>query len=195
MQESPSLPADLNVSAITKQLGCSSGKTKLACAVCDEFGKADRFTGKTPSGEGRWFGRAYIVEKGRERTEYRVLLTRALPTARVGKYSLPLGITIAPLAPELGSEAGRLWTKMSGPRHRGNRKNLVFKYLEGLEPKGEKGAINTAGMSVQLIAEPTEDIGYLRQPTLKKLLLIMPARAMNAAPGDGIYAEFWQAVW
>jgi hypothetical protein len=195
LPESPSYPADLDVNRLLKQLHCTERDTKHACAVCNEFGKAERFTGKTPSGEGRWFGRATVIENGKERREYRLLLARTLPTARVGKFSLPLGISIAPVPPDLEMEAGRLWTRMSGSRHRGNRKNLVFKQLEALEPKGEQGAINTLGMSVQLIAEPTADIGYLRQPSLKKLLLVMPARGLNAAPGDGTYAEFWQAVW
>lgn len=190
-----SYPADLNVSEVARNLNCAKRQTKKACEVWEEFGKAERFTGKTPSGEGRWFGRAYVVEKRKERTEHWILLSRIVPTARVGANSLPLGISIAPIPPELEMEAGRLWTRMSGRRHRGNRKNLAFRYLEAFEPKGEKGAINTTGMSVQLIGELSEDIAYLRQPSLKKLLLVQPARGLNAEPGDGTYAEFWQAVW
>jgi hypothetical protein len=84
---------------------------------------------------------------------------------------------------------------MSGSRHRGNRKNLVFKFLDAYQPKGEQSVISTTGMSVQIISGLSEDIGYLRQPELKRLLMVRPARGRDAAPGDGMFAEFWQAVW
>ena len=80
-------------------------------------------------------------------------------------------------------------------RHRGSKKNLACRYVESYAPTGERGAINTTGSSVQLITEVSEDVTYLRQPSLKKLLLVRVSRAREAEPGDGVYAELWQAVW
>lgn len=193
----PSYPTELNPKSVESGLDCRSLVHKHACRIWKEFSSVEgtRFTGKSPSGESRWFGRGYVVEKGKERFRYLVLTVRPVPTMRVGPSSLPLMIGLAPLPPELEREGDALWRRMSGPRHRGNRKNLAFKFLEGFTPKNEQGAINTTGISVQLIAAPGADIGYLRQPELKRLLLVQPSRALEATTGDGTYAEFWQATW
>jgi hypothetical protein len=192
-----SFPVDLNETELTGKLDCKSGKVKNACGVWEEFRKAtnQRFTGKSPSGESRWFGKAYVVDKGIERTEYTLLVSRPVPTMQVCPSCLAYVIATAPIPDELTQEAVALWRRMSSSRHRGNQKNLSFKFLESYVPKGEQGAINTSGMSVQLIAGPSEEIGYLRQPELKKLLLVRRDRGLDATPGDGTYAEFWQAIW
>jgi hypothetical protein len=190
-----SYPPDLNLAEVTRKLDCGKGKSKHACEVWAEFNRAGRFTGETPSGEGRWFGRAHVVEKGVERSEYLLLVSRHVPTARVGPSDLPLMICTAPFAIELQVEAGHLWAKMNHGAHRGKNKNLAFRYLESYEPKDERGAINTTGPSVRLIGKLSEDIAYLRQPERKRLLMVQPAGGNDAAPGDGLYAEFWQAIW
>jgi hypothetical protein len=192
-----SYPSDLNAAEVTRKLDCKSGKFESACTVWEEFQKAttDRFTGKAPSGESRWFGKIYQVDNGKETTSFAVLVCRPVPTMRVGQSSLPFMISVAPLPPELTQESVKLWRRMSGSRHRGNQKNQSFKYLEAYQPKDEQGVINTTGSSVQLITAPTEDVGYLRQVGLKRLLLVRPSRGLHAAPGDGLYAEFWQAIW
>ncbi len=190
-----SYPADLNLADVVRKLGCKQGKAKDACAVCKEFETAGRFTGDTPSGQGRWFGKAYRVQKGEQTTEYWVLVSRHVPTATVGPSSLPLSVSIAPVPSELWVEGARLFSSMSHSRHRGSRRNLAMKFVEAYEPKEGQGAINTTGASVQLIAAIGQDIGYLRQPSLKRLLVVRPSRAMDAAPGDGVYAELWQAAW
>jgi hypothetical protein len=130
-----------------------------------------------------------------ERSEYLLLVSRHVPTARVGPSDLPLMISTASFAIELQTEAAHLWNKMNHGAHRGKNRNLAFRYLESYEPKDERGAIDTTGPSVQLIGKLTEDVAYLRQPERKKLLMVQPARGNDAAAGDGIYAVFWQAVW
>jgi len=193
----PSYPAELNPKSLEPGLDCRSPVHKNACRIWKEFSSSEggRFTGKSPSGENRWFGRGYVVAKGEEHMDYLALTVRPVPTMRVGPSSLPLMVGLGALPPELEREGDALWRRMSGPRHRGNQKNLAWKFLERFAPKHEQGAINTTGTSVQLIAAPGDDIGYLRQPELKRLLLIRPSRALDAKSGDGTYAEFWQATW
>jgi len=96
---------------------------------------------------------------------------------------------------EVQVEAAALWRKLGQGRHRANQRNLAFKHLEAFVPKDEHGAINTTGSSVQLTGKIGDDIGYLRQPELKRLLLVRPSLANNANPGDGTYADLWQATW
>jgi hypothetical protein len=190
-----SYPSDIKLTEVKQQLDCAKGTLKNACAVVKEFESAPRFKADTPSGESRWFGKAYIVEKGTERMEYLMLVSRTVPTATVGASSLPLGISMGGFPIEVQVEAATMWRKLSSGRHRTNRRNLAFKHLEAFEPKNEQGAINTTGTSVQLIPKLGEDIGYLRQPELKRLLMVRPSLARDSSPGDGTYVEFWQATW
>ncbi len=190
-----SYPPDINLGEVTRKLDCAKGTAKQACSVLKEFEQGERFTGKSPSGESRWFGKAYVVDKGVERMEYLLLVARQVPTARVGASSLPLGISMGSFPIEVQVEAATLFRKLSQGRHRAGPRNLAFKHLEAFVPKDDNGAINTTGSSVQLTGKLGEDIGYLRQPELKKLLLVRPSLANDSSPGDGTYAELWQAIW
>jgi hypothetical protein len=189
-------PPDIDLAQLEKSLGCVGPGGKKACAVIAEFAKAGRWTSNRPSGEERWFGRAYVIEKGKERDEYVLLVSRTVPTARVGADDLPFMLSFAPLPMEFQYEAGKLWSTMShGIRHRGPKKSPANRYVESYTPTGERGMANTAGPSVVLITELSEDTAYLRRESMKRLLFVRPAKAANADPGDGTYAEFWQATW
>ena len=62
----PPAPADIDVNALSNDLKCSKTGPKQACRVIKEFAQAQRFTAQTPSGEGRWVGQVFTVEKGVE---------------------------------------------------------------------------------------------------------------------------------
>jgi hypothetical protein len=189
-------PPDIDLAQLDKPLGCAGPGGKKACAVIADFAKAGRWTSNRPSGEERWFGRAYMIEKGAERDEYVLLMSRTVPTARVGPDDLPFMLSFAPLPTEFQYEAGKLWSTMShGVRHRGPKKSPANRYVESYTPTSERGVANTAGPSVVLITELSEDTAYLRRAGMKRLLLVRPAKAASADPGDGTYAEFWQATW
>jgi hypothetical protein len=196
-------PADIDVAQLNKSLGCPplgskpAPGSKQACAVIAEFAQAGRWTSNRPSGEERWFGRASVIEKGAERDEYVLLMSRTVPTARVGPDDLPFMVSYAALPTEFQYEAGKLWSTMShGIRHRGPKKSPANRYVESYTPTNERGVANTAGPSVMLITELSEDAAYFRRAGMKKLLFVRPAnKAANAEPGDGTYAEFWQATW
>ena len=195
-------PPDIDVSQLNKSLGCPALGSKPApgakgaCTVIAEFAQAGRWTSNRPSGEERWFGRANVIEKGEEREEYVLLMSRTVPTARVGPGDLPFMISYAPLPTDFQYEAGKLWRTMTrGTRHRGPKKSPANRYVESYTPTNERGVANTAGPSVVLITELSEDTAYFRRASMKKLLFVRPAKAANAQAGDGTYAEFWQATW
>ncbi len=190
-----SYPEDLPIPQLKQKLACGKGSSRKACAIVDEFATAQRFTGKTPSGESRWLGRARIVESGNERTEYMVLYVHTVPTARVGANSLPLMLGMSLLPRDARHDAARVFGTLSRSRHRANRNEPIMRLVETYVPKTERGLVSTKGASVQTIEQVSEDASYLRQPELKKLLLIKPALGMDAKPGDGTYAEFWQTAW
>lgn len=189
-------PPDLDLAELARQLGCDRGRNKNPCGILAEFGRAGRFTGKTPSGESRWFGRAFVIEQGKERVEYVTLVSRQVPLAQVGAGDLPLMISLAPIPEEHQAEAPRLWSSMSvSSRHRCAQKSLACRYVQSYVPAGERGATNTTGPSVRLLTELNEGATYLRQASLKKLLVVRSSGSANAQPGDGSYAELWQASW
>ncbi|MFC1642108.1 hypothetical protein ACFL5O_05385 [Myxococcota bacterium] len=124
------------------------------------------------------------------------MVSKSVPTARVGPNDLPLMLSIAPIPEEYQKQAVKLWNKMAhSARHRGSKSNRACQYVESYVPTHELGATNTTGSSVRLIAGVSGDVTYLRQPSLKKLLVVSVAQTMGAEPGDGSYAELWQAVW
>lgn len=190
-----SQPSDLQPSELQRALGCRANPSKKPCSILDEFSRAERFKADTPSGESRWLGRAYHVEKGVESEQFLLLHCHRMPTAQVRPGSLPLALSTSDLPIEVQVEAKRMWMSLSQGRHRANRRNLAFRFIEQYEPKLEKGLIDTAGASVQTLGELTEDAAYLRQSSLKRLLLVQPSKQTNSQVGDGTYAEFWQATW
>lgn len=188
-------PADLDLTEVMRALGCGARSAKMHCSVLAEFATAGRFTGETPSGESRWLGRAYRIESGVERAEFLLLHCHKVPTAKVHPGSLPLTFSTSSLPVEVQVEAKRMWTSLSHGRHRANRRNLAFQFIEQYQPRTELGLIETTGTSLRSLGELSDDAIYLRQPSLKRLLLVQPARQVRSRAGDGTYAEFWQATW
>jgi hypothetical protein len=189
-------PLDVEVAKLQKALRCGATERDDACGVLARFAKAGRFILDVPSGEGRWFGRAYVVEQGKERFQYVTMLARRLPTARVGPGELPLSVGIDPLPGQFVVFGQDLWSGLESSKgRRAKKKNPAFGYLKAYAPKAERGAMNTQGASVQTLGEIGEDTGYFRQESLKRIYLVRPATAGAAAPGDGTYAALWMAVW
>lgn len=188
-------PVDLDLGALEKNLSCGRGSVKAACDVVEQFVKASHFDGKTPSGESRWLGRAQVVEGGKARTEYWALYLHTVPTARVGAGALPLMVGMAPIPTRAHSHASRVFGTLSRGKHRAKSSDPILRMLEEFQPKDERALVQTTGVSAQTIEAVSEDVAFLRQPELKKLLVIRPALGGAANAGDGIYMEFWQTTW
>ena len=86
----PPAPTDMDVAALEHDLNCSKTGPKQACRIVKEFASSQRYTAKTPSGEGRWVGQAYTVEKGVEKERDLILWAKTVPTSQVGPGDLPI---------------------------------------------------------------------------------------------------------
>jgi hypothetical protein len=174
-----------------QQLGCSAGKGKHACPILSEFARAGRWTGETPSGEGRWFGTAYTLTKGSEKKQPVILLAKRAPTSQVGPSDLPIRVAIGSLPESTWHDAEKLITALSSSSNV-SWHNPSVKYVREFSSGTEQGAVATVGPSARLIAE--ENV-YLRQGAGRKVLMVRTATGPSGAAGDGTYAELWATTW
>jgi hypothetical protein len=189
----PPLPPDLDVRALEHQLNCSGGRHGHACRILHEFGQATKGIGQVPSGEGRWMGRTFRVDKGREKVELEVLAASNVPQASVGPTDLPLRVAMAPLPKEKRRDGAKLARALS---HGDTvaRTNKALPFVKEWTSANGRIAMATDGPSVRLIAE---EATYVRQVGQKVLVVKMRAAVPGVVttPGDGAYAELWAVTW
>ncbi len=187
----PPAPADMDVTALERDLNCSKTGPKQVCRVLKEFGSAQRYTAKTPSGEGRWVGQAFTVEKGVEKEREIILWAKSIPTSQVGPGDLPIKVGFDFFADDLKSHAEKLVRSLSHGDPP-SPKNQAFPFVQSFVPTKQRVIVNTAGQSVHVTAE--ESI-YIRAKAPRSVYIVNPSNAQGAAAGDGMYAELWLAVW
>jgi hypothetical protein len=189
----PSLPPDLDVKALERQLNCSGGRHGSACRILHEFAQASKGIGQVPSGEGRWMGKTIRVEKGRDRVELEVLAASNVAQASVSPTDLPLRIAMAPLPKEKRRDGAKLARALA---HGDSvaRTNKALPFVKDWTSANGRIAMATDGPSVRLIAE---EATYVRQAGQKVLVVKMKAAVPGVAntPGDGAYAELWAVTW
>lgn len=186
----PVSPKDLDVAALEQDLGCAKSSSPKACRILKDFSQAQRFTAKTPSGEGRWIGSAVSVEKGVETSRHLVLWAKQVPTSQVGPGDLPVkaGFDFIPVGLKLQSEKlMRALVRNADPPE----SNPAYQFAKAFVPARQRVMTATAGASVCLISEASV---YLRTAPPRKVYLINPAPS-TAAAGDGVYAELWLGDW
>jgi len=186
----PVAPKDLELQALERDLGCGKAGHPKACRVIKDFAQSQRFTARTPSGEGRWIGPAVVVEQGIETVRHLVLWCKTVPTSQVSPGDLPVkcGFELLPNGLKLQSEKlMRALTRAADPPE----SNPAYQLAHGFVAKEPRTLANTAGPSVHMTAERSV---YLRFAPLRKVYLVSPA-GTDAASGDGIYAELWLGDW
>ena len=191
----PPLPPDLDVHALERQLNCSHGRHGHACRILREFGQATKGIAQVPSGEGRWMGKTFRVEKGREKVELEVLAASNVPAASVGPTDLPLRVAMAPLPKD--KRLIRDGAKLARALSHGDtvaRTNKALPFAKEWTSANGRIAMATDGPSVRLIAE---EATYVRQTGQKVLVIKMKASVPGVVspPGDGAYAELWAVTW
>lgn len=186
----PAAPADMDVSALEKDLNCAKTGPKQACRVVKEFALAQRYTARTPSGEGRWIGRAFVVEKGVETEREIILWAKVVPTSQVGPGDLPIKVGYDFFPDELKTHAEKL-VRTLGRGDSPSPMNQAFPYAKAFVPAKQRAMVNTAGQSVHVTSEESV---YLRAKQPRLVYLVNTASG-SAAPGDGMYAELWLADW
>jgi len=180
-------PADIDVAALKKKLGCTDARRSV-CRVLGEFGDANRFAPRIPSGEGRFIGTAYSNEKGAEKSELMLLLVSQAPTSTVPAGELALRIGTGPV-PDDKRDHG---VKLASALARGDtvpRTNQTAPYVKTWKPNDARGTMQTTGNSVRLVSEEM----FLRQTSTKTLLV----RVKNTTSGteDVTAAELWAVSW
>jgi hypothetical protein len=186
----PVAPKDLESQALQRDLGCEKAGHPKACRMLKDFALAQRFTARTPSGEGRWIGPAMVVERGIETTRHLVLWCKTVPTSQISPGDLPVkcGFELLPEGLKLQSEKlMRALTRAADPPE----SNPAYQRAHGFVAKEPRTLANTAGPSVHMTAERSV---FLRFAPLRKVYLVSPA-GTDAPSGDGIYAELWLGDW
>jgi hypothetical protein len=189
-QPIPAAPRDLDVAALERDLGCTKTSQLKACAILKEFSQAQRFAAKTPSGQGRWIGKAFSVEKNVETARHLVLWAKTVPLSQVGPGDMPVkaGFDFIPDGLKLQSEKlMRALVRSADPPE----SNPAFQFAKAFVPPTPRTLANTAGPSVHLTSEQSV---YLRFAPPRKVYLVNPAPS-TAAAGDGVYAELWLGDW
>jgi hypothetical protein len=185
-------PRDMDVAELQQKLGCKQRRVKGACEVLAAFAKAERWDGKTPSGDGRWIGRFYTVEQGEETAELRAIRAHQVPLAKVGPHELPLMVGTAEIPDRFLPFVKKMAARVERGR-KARRRSHAYKFMADFKPEQEWGAINTEGVSVLLLF--TDQPVYLRKRERKELFWVSPAERGSAKPGDGTYAKLWMVVW
>jgi hypothetical protein len=187
----PPAPADLDVASLETELNCAKTGPKQACRILKEFASAQRYTAHTPSGEGRWVGQSFTVEKGAETERQLVLWAKTVPTSQVGPGDLPIKVGFDFFPDELKEHAEKLVRALS----RGDPpspKNQAFPFAKSFVPAKQRVIVNTAGASVHVTSE--ESI-YIRAKAPRSVFIVNPSSSRQSATGDGMYAELWLADW
>ena len=182
-------PPDLDAEALGKRLGCSAGKAKHACSILAEFAQAGRWSGETPSGEGRWLGNAYTLAKGNEKKETTILVAKRAGTSQIGASDLPIRVAIGTPPEGMWRDIDKLVRVLSSSSNV-SKSNPAVKYVREFSSTADRGAVASAGTSVRLIAEESV---YLRQGSARKVLMVRLANEPSS--GDGTYAELWATTW
>jgi hypothetical protein len=180
-------PADIDVAALRKKLGCTDARRAL-CRVLGEFADAGRFAPRIPSGEGRFIGTAYTLEKGAEKSELLLLSAIQAPTSTVPAGELALRIGMGPV-PDDKRDHG---VKLASALARGDtvpRTNQTAPYVKTWKPADARGTMQTSGNSVRLVTEES----FLRQTSTKTLLVRV--RMAPSGTEDVTAAELWAVTW
>jgi len=180
-------PRDLDVDALKKKLACAGDIHRQTCRILNEFGDASRFAPQIPSGEGRWIGNAYTLEKTSEKSALTLLSASQVPTSLVPPGELALKIGIGPLPDDKHDHGVKLVNALAHG-DTVSKLNQAAPYVKAWTPSAAQGSMATSETSVRLVADEV----YLRQTSTKVLMV----RVKSSATGTAItVAELWPSSW
>jgi hypothetical protein len=189
----PPPPDDLDLAAAQKALKCATDAKSGVCGVLAKWSKCSPWSGQTPSGDGRYFGRGYAIEAGKTTELISVFRVRNVPLADVGPGQVGAKIAIGELKKEEGAafdQAGRgiqAFERGDIPQ----RGSPTIDYLRKRTDWVEAFASKTAGGQVYVIREG----GAFVCSGARQTLLLVQRAATRGGQGDGLYAELWPATW
>jgi len=157
----------------------------------NDFGEATRFTPQIPSGEGRWIGTAYTLEKGVEKSELVVVSVSQTPTSLVPPGELALKIGIGSLPGDKRDHGIKLVNALSHG-DTVSKLNQAAPYVKTWTAPNAQGTMSTTGVSIRLVG----DEAYLRQSSPARLLLVrLKAQGASGSSAEATFAELWAAAW
>jgi hypothetical protein len=186
-------PDDLDVAGLKKALKCAADAKSGPCGVLVAFGSCVTWNIAVPSGDGRWIGRGHRVEGGKTTDEFTMFRARRVPSNETAPGQLPVKIGIADLAKEEGtafSQADKLINALAR-QDVPAKSNPALEYLKKRDQWPEGYAMRTAGGQVYVVAQGG---AFVCQGPKQQLFLVQRA-ATRGAPGEGLYAELWNATW
>ena len=183
------LPHDIDLAALKKKLGCADAR-RQACRLLDDFAEAGRFTPQIPSGEGRWIGTRYHLEKGSEKSELLVVSVSQTPTSMVPPGELALKVGIGSLPQDKRDHGIKLVNALSHG-DTVSKLNQAAPYVKTWNAPHPEGTIGTTGVSIRLVSEET----FLRQSSPARLLLVRLEPQASGSSAEASLAELWAAAW
>jgi len=146
-----------------------------------------------PSGDGRWLGRGYVVEKATVREQPVVLRARRVGTSEVGKGQLGVRLALATLTKEDGAafeQADRVIRILE--RHdTPPRGSSIMEYVRTRSAWSEVNAMRASAKRVYAL---TTYGTYLCQSSQQSVLVVQRDTPKGMSP-DGLYAEVWATSW
>jgi hypothetical protein len=182
-------PSDVDVGALKKKFACAGDTRRHSCRILNEFEDASRFSPQIPSGEGRWIGTAYTLEKGAEKSEIMIVSVSQMPTSTVPLGELALKVGIGPLPDNMRDHGMKLVNALSHG-DTVSKLNQAAPYVKAWKPGDAQGTMATSGVSVRRVADET----YLRQASTKVLLVRLKAQGAGTA-SEATFAELWATSW
>jgi hypothetical protein len=189
----PTAPADLDVKALQKQLSCAADAKSGPCAIVAAFASCTQWNASTPSGDGRWIGRAHRVEGGKTTEEFAIFRARRVPLNEVAPGQLPLKIGIDSIAKSEGAaweqadRAIRAFSRHDVPP----RGNAAVEYMKRKDTWPEGFAVRTTAGHVYVVLEGG---AFVCQGQHQQLIVVHRA-ATRGGKADGLYAEVWPSTW
>jgi hypothetical protein len=185
---------DADVAGLQKLLHCGPDATSGPCKVLAAMTTCTVWNAVSPSGEGRYIGRGWLVGDGGAEERVTVLRSRSVP-AETASWQLPVKISIGEIPKDAGpafAQSGRAVNAYE--RHDvPPAKNAAIDYLKQKSDwRNDSRAVRTSGSMVETFSD---EPAYLCQGPQHDLLLVQQGFGAVGKSADGLYAQLWAATW
>ncbi len=191
----PQQGVDADIAGLQKLLHCAPDATTGPCKVLTAMSSCTVWSAVSPSGDGRYIGRGWVVQGGVTEEHVTILRSRSVPAGETLGWQLPVKIAIS----ELPKDAGPAFAQSSRAVTAFERhdvppaKNAAIDYVkQKTEWLNEARAVRTAGSMVQTFSDQP---AYLCQGALHELVLVQQGFGAQGKSADGLYAQLWPASW
>jgi hypothetical protein len=187
---------DLDVAALQKLLHCAPDATSGPCKVLVAMGACAPWNAVSPSGEGRYIGRGWVVQGTATEEHVTILRARTLTASETANGQLPVKISLG----EVPSDAGPAYAQAGRAVNAYERhdvppaKNATVAFLkEKADWPSDSRAMKTTGKMVKTFSDRS---AFLCQGAGQDLLMVQLAHAGPAGKiADGLYADLWPSTW